>query len=1111
MQVILQKANCFSFLLKRMQKQFLLLLILSAGVATNSFAQPGNDEPCNAIPLLPDLVCNSQTFDNTGASISVGMPLPGGTCAPVAATPGDDVWFQVVVPAASNGNLTIHTEELGITDAVMNVYSGTCNNLQFVSCDDDTGPGAMPLIFLNGLTVGSTIWIRIYSYNNNQHGTFGICVTYPGPPPANDEPCTATALPDPNTTCTYQNFSNETATGTLGVPNPGCANYQGNDVWFTVTVPAGGLLKFDTQTGVMTDGGMAIYSGTCSNLTLIACDDNSSPNGLMPQIIQTGLTPGATIWIRVWGNGNAGANNGTFGICVSIPPAPPVNDNPCNAILLTANSTCQYQTFTNESASSSPGVPDPGCAQYQGGDVWFKVVVPCDGKLTLDTQTGVITDGGMAAYSGTCDNLQLIACDDDLSPNGLMPILNLTGLAPGSTIFVRVWEYQNDNNGTFGICASIPPPPTTGSNCLGAQSFCSSNTYTYANSTNVPSLGGGGIYGCLGSTPNPAWYYFQVSNPGDISILIQQTNTAGTIVDVDYALWGPFPNLAASCGNLAATNIVSCSYSTSGTETAVLTNAQAGDVYVLLITNFSNQAGTVTFNQSSGAGSTNCNIVCTLTAGNSGPACACGTVNLTASTVVGATYQWTGPNCFNQTPGSNQQNPTNVPVPCIPGTYIYTVTATTPPPTGSTCFAQTTVVVNAAPTIGVDTTVYICPGGTKDLTAVYSTLTGLTPEWTTYPAGTPVADPTAVTDAGVYQVTGTNSNGCKDTALVTVTTDQVTFDVTATALANCTLPGEITVTNPLGVGNEFTYNIETYPGVFQPSNIFVAEAGPHVIITRDSIGCEASMPITVDFTNDLTVDATPATTTICSGQSANLTATSNNASSTYAWLPTTGLNDASSATPVASPTTSTVYTVTATVGPCTQTGTISVVVDSDLSVEAGGPLNINAGSSQQEIATVTGTNTSLSAILWTPSAGLSSTTVLNPLVTPVITTGSTTYQITVTNTNGCTATDELVVNVQSDNVSKCINVRNAFTPNGDGINDLWFVYDESDCFTFGSVHALVYNRYGSKVFEAKDYRNTWNGNYKNQVLPDGTYYAVVEFKLLNGRILTIKRDLTILR
>lgn len=84
----------------------------------------------------------------------------------------------------------------------------------------------------------------------------------------------------------------------------------------------------------------------------------------------------------------------------------------------------------------------------------------------------------------------------------------------------------------------------------------------------------------------------------------------------------------------------------------------------------------------------------------------------------------------------------------------------------------------------------------------------------------------------------------------------------------------------------------------------------------------------------------------------------------------------------------------------------------------------------------------------------------------------------------------------------------AFTPNGDGINDLWLITN-GNCLT--SAKAQVFNRYGAKVFESNDYKNTWNGTYEGKPLPDGTYYYIISFKLIGGRVEYLKGNVTILR
>jgi len=101
-------------------------------------------------------------------------------------------------------------------------------------------------------------------------------------------------------------------------------------------------------------------------------------------------------------------------------------------------------------------------------------------------------------------------------------------------------------------------------------------------------------------------------------------------------------------------------------------------------------------------------------------------------------------------------------------------------------------------------------------------------------------------------------------------------------------------------------------------------------------------------------------------------------------------------------------------------------------------------------------------------------------------------------------TDDVVLTV----IPYCVKVMEAFTPNGDAINDLWLVTN-GNCIT--NIKASVFNRYGSKVFESNDYKNNWNGMYEGKALPDGTYYYVISFTLINGKQVILKGNLTILR
>ena len=138
---------------------------------------------------------------------------------------------------------------------------------------------------------------------------------------------------------------------------------------------------------------------------------------------------------------------------------PPINDNPSGAITLTISNTVSYVTYTNLYSTNTTTESTPSCASYTGEDVWFKVTLPQYlTSLDFDTQTGDITDGGMAIYRGTPGSLVEIQCDDDNSTNGLMSYISRTDFMEYETIYIRVWEYGGGTTGTFGISVTSPQP-----------------------------------------------------------------------------------------------------------------------------------------------------------------------------------------------------------------------------------------------------------------------------------------------------------------------------------------------------------------------------------------------------------------------------------------------------------------------------------------------------------------------------------------------------------------------------------------------------------------------------------------------------------------------------
>ncbi|SNR16906.1 T9SS type B sorting domain-containing protein [Tenacibaculum jejuense] len=187
------------------------------------------------------------------------------------------------------------------------------------------------------------------------------------------------------------------------------------------------------------------------------------------------------------------------------------------------------------------------------------------------------------------------------------------------------------------------------STCDAAEPMCSDSrgVKIFDNVVNIPDSG---PIGCLSNTPNPAWFFIRVQNSGNLNFqIIQATdfdtagNATGGRIDVDFVAWGPFAtpdsnctSLARTCvnsagvtidcqtnttpgfsnfytDNLDGTNIVDCSFDPSPIENFTINNAQAGEFYVLLITNFDNLPGRIKLEQTNfgiaGAGVTDCSIV----------------------------------------------------------------------------------------------------------------------------------------------------------------------------------------------------------------------------------------------------------------------------------------------------------------------------------------------------------------------------------------------------------------------------------------------------------------------------------------------------------------------
>lgn len=145
------------------------------------------------------------------------------------------------------------------------------------------------------------------------------------------------------------------------------------------------------------------------------------------------------------------------------------------------------------------------------------------------------------------------------------------------------------------------------------------------------------------------------------------------------------------------------------------------------------------------------------------------------------------------------------------------------------------------------------------------------------------------------------------------------------------------------------------------------------------------------------------------------------------------------------------------------------------------------------------------AYQWEPNASLSDLTSAAPTVMPL---SNETYTVTVTDENGCTGEASVSVIVTTPECDlPYVFFPNAFSPNGDGENDELQLYGTP----IESAYWVIYNRWGEKVFETRDYQATWNGQYKNEDLPPDTYGYYLEVLCLGGERLVKKGNVTLIR
>ena len=356
-----------------------------------------------------------------------------------------------------------------------------------------------------------------------------------------------------------------------------------------------------------------------------------------------------------------------------------------------------------------------------------------------------------------------------------------------------------------------------------------------------------------------------------------------------------------------------------------------------------------------------------------------------------------------------------------------------------------------------------------------------------------------------YWVHVINSNGCTDSAsfkvtinpdpLMTYTPDPAHVCFGDSTLLNVAGAASYIWKPRLGLSCDSCASPWTHIG----NNIIYSVTGTSIHGCRDSI----NVPVTVYYHTPSSVRSD---TVICDGDVARLYASGGES---YIWRPSKTLNDSTSYLVYATPTVTTVYTVFVRENPCfVDTHTVKVTVIPIPILRMPPTTTIIAGNSVQLYAD-TLNHVILTSYAWTPAdSTLTCTDCPRPIATPIVTT---TYSVTASTIEGCAGHGTVTIKLLCE--TNQVFIPNTFTPNGDGLNDRFYVSGKG----LGLITRMaIYNRWGELVYEGLNIRPNdpgvgWDGTFRGEVVAPDVFVYVLEVLCSTGEPFTFRGDVSLVR
>jgi len=341
------------------------------------------------------------------------------------------------------------------------------------------------------------------------------------------------------------------------------------------------------------------------------------------------------------------------------------------------------------------------------------------------------------------------------------------------------------------------------------------------------------------------------------------------------------------------------------------------------------------------------------------------------------------------------------------------------------------------------------------------------------PGGSPNTSISNLTP-GIYTVIIIDANGCMDTSKVKVGLD-TTLNIIISGLDSICKGQSVTLT----VGGGTTYLWST--GSTSTSISLTPIINTNVWVKGTTGICTDSIPFKINIYKPLLADM-PLKDSICPGTSVNLQVTVRGGKPAYTYVWNNGITNNSPGPIIVSPTTSIEYKVNVTDG-CNYNTSDSIyikVLAKGTAVFHPTPDTIQGGH------TITFTNNSKNTDSYYWKFGDGGTSNEPDPTHEYPNPGTYTVTLIAYDSDGCP--DSATIDVY---VTPEVYIPNVFTPNGDGINDIfYFIVQEAQCF-----HANIYNRWGSLIYELNSSADGWSGTVQQTNLPasDGTYYYILHY------------------